>query len=326
MKKNLAFCIYGELRLFKETSIIYNSLLKEISKEYNILFIINSSLTATIINWKNNVSEQYKKNMKEFSVFTQDELKECMDNLTKDITPLNKILKINNFENIKFKFTTNKIINYKLDIIEIINNYSDKNKINFDKVFITRSDIYFKKLDIGIMNKDLYTGHDFWILISGDIIKNDIFKKDIFYSKQEIYIKKLHVKAKSIVDNLNNLLNINIANIQKWFIENYCVKHYIFQIICYYELEISYEKDFNFKDFEFENIFTNTLISRLKNQPMFSFNDIHNTDKFLENTKKSYNELEQIFHLKNRPLQNTPLSHIFSIQENKYVIYKFCPK
>ena len=179
------------------------------------------------------------------------------------------------------------------------------------------------------MNKDLYTGHDFWILISGDIIKNDIFKKNIFYSKQEIYIKKLHVKAKSMVEHLNNLLNINITNIQKWFIENYCVKHFIFQIICYYELEISYEKDFNFKDFEFENIFISAFIDYLKKQPIFSFNDIHNTDKyllFLENTKKLFNELEQTFHLKNWPLQNTPLSHIFSIQENKYIIYKFCQK
>ena len=82
--------------------------------------------------------------MKEHSVFTQDELKECMDNLTKEISPLNKIIILNKLENIKFNVTPDKTINYKLDIIEILNNYSNKNKINFDKVFITRSDIYFK--------------------------------------------------------------------------------------------------------------------------------------------------------------------------------------
>ena len=328
MKKYLVFCIYGELRLFKETCITYNTLLKEISKEYDILFIINSSLTATIVFWKKDVSEQYKKNMKELSVFTQDELKECMDNLTKDITPLNKIIKINEFENIRFNSIHDKIINYKLDIIDIINNYSKEHNINFDKVFITRSDIYFEKLDIGIMNKDLYANHDFWLLLSGHIIKNDVFKKDIFYSKQEIYIKKLHIKANSIIKHLNNLLNINKEpNIPTWFIENICIKHFTFQIICYYELEISYEKDFNFKDFEFENFFIQVLINYLKKNPILSFNDIHNydnIDKLLENIKKSFNELEQTFHLKHLPFQNSSvnLTSIFSTESKKSIVYK----
>ncbi len=326
MKKTLAFCIYGQLRLFKESSITYNTLLKEISKEYNILFIINGSLTTTIAKYLPDSilsSKEYKTFLMEKSVFTQDELNECMDNLTKEISPLNKIIILNKFEHMNNGIIHDKITSYKLDIIDIINNYSKEHNIYLDKVFITRSDFYFKKLNISLLNKDIYCEGDFWVLLSGHVIKNDIFKKKNFYYKEQEYLNKLSKKANSIAKYLDSILSKHYSN--KDIISNYnrdiyissdfdgnsflWIKHFSFQIICFYELEITYNKNFNYKDFKFEDFLIVTLIIEVYKRSKLSFLSIINDNLSLD-LKKINNQLELKFIPENLPysrnLKNIP--------------------